>query len=62
MRRFIVHLYQDANFSIKNFEIYFNSNKEAMHYALDKLLEASKKYKKMLLTDGNGTVLLNVER
>jgi hypothetical protein len=62
MRRFTVHLCQDASFPIKSFEICFNTNKEAMYYALDKLLEASKKYKRMLLTGCNGKVLLNVKR
>ena len=70
MRRFEIHLCQDKGFySVlakerpdEIIECRFSTNKEAIHYTLDKLLEAPKKYEHAVLFDNKGNDLIFIER
>lgn len=70
MRRFEIHLCQDKGFNSvlakerldKVVECCFNTNKEAIHYTLDKLLEAPKKYEHAVLFDNKGDDLIFIQR
>lgn len=70
MRRFEIHLCQDKDFYDvftkerldEVIDCYFNTNKEAICYTLDKLLEAPKKYKHAILFDNKGKNLIFIQR
>ena len=70
MRRFEIHLCQDKGINSvlakerpdKVIECCFNTNKEAIHYTVDKLLEASKKYEHAVLFDNKGNDLIFIQR
>ena len=70
MRRFEIHLCQDKGFynvfaeerPDEILEVSLNNNKQAMHYTLDKLLEAPKKYEYAILFDNKGDFLISVRR
>ena len=65
MRRFKICLVQSSQngFGLcKDMEVHFNTNKEAIHYTLDKLLESPKKYVKGVLFDTKDNLLIKIER
>ena len=70
MRRFEIHLCQDKGFydvfakerPDEVVERCFNTNKEAIYYTMDKLLEAPKKYEYAVLFDNEGKRLIYVRR
>lgn len=70
MRRFEIHLCQDKGFNSvlanerpdKVVECCFNTNKEAIYYTMDKLLEAPKKYEHAVLFDNKGNDLIFIQR
>ena len=70
MRRFEIHLCQDKGFygifakerPDDIIDCCFNRNNEAIHYALDKLLEAPKKYEHAVLFDNKGKILISIQR
>lgn len=70
MRRFEIHLCQDKGFNSvlakerpdKVVECCFNTNKEAIHYTMDKLLEAPKRYEHAVLFDNKGNDLIFIQR
>lgn len=65
MRKFNICLVQSSSngFGLcKKMEVYFNSNKEAIHYTVDKLLESPKKYVKGVLFDTKDNLLIKIER
>ena len=70
MKRYEIHLCQDkgvysclANVRPdKVIECSFNTNKEVIHYTLDKLLEAPKKYEYAVLFNSKGDSLIFIQR
>ena len=64
MRTFKICLCKDENYSVVDeiIECCFNMNKDAIHYAVDKFLESSKKYKCAFLIDNKGKNLIRIEQ
>jgi len=70
MKRFEIHLCQDKGFydvfakerPDEVVECCFNTNKEAIYYTMDKLLEAPKKYEYAVLFDNEGKCLIYIKR
>lgn len=70
MKRYEIHLCQNKGFydcfadvrPDKVIECRFSTNKEAIHYTLDKLLEAPKKYEHTILFNNKSSSLIFIER
>ena len=64
MRTFNIYLCENENYSVVGeiIECCFNKNKDAIHYAVDKLLESPKKYKCAFLIDNKDKNLIRIER
>lgn len=70
MKKYEIHLCQDKGFygifakerPDEIIERSFNTNKEAIHYTLDKLLESPEKYEHAILFDDKGNDLIFIQR